>query len=419
MSDRSREPRERVRSLIDPEEVADLALRLGKIDSPAGDEEEIARFLGAWLEEEGIPWTPVGLIPDRPNILATIAGTGGGKSLLFNSHMDTSIERDDPRLRSPNDQIFHGAWRENGTIRGHGVMNDKGPMAAWMIACKAIRSSGLELRGDLLMTMVVGETGREPVAEFQGLDFAGKDLGARFLATHGGVADYVLVAESTGFGIGWVEAGKVFLRIAIFGDTSLYTPYVQPEVEGSALLRARHLLNAWEGWAASYTVKHSYECPGGAVQPRVSIGAIRSGVPYNITRTPEVCEVFVDARIAPGQSPRGILREVQDLLKSLKLNAKVEVFLYRPGFEANGEEVAPLINAVRVAHQAVFHNPPEALAGPVTSMWRDNNVWNEMGVPAAMYGPGGGTGGGGRSIEIEDLAAAAEVYALTALEVAL
>ena len=49
-------------------------------------------------------------------------------------------------------------------------------------------------------------------------------------------------------------------------------------------------------------------------------------------------------------------------------------------------------------------------------MWRDINVWNEVGVPAAMYGPGAGSGGGGVSVRVEDLHRAALVYAGTALE---
>jgi acetylornithine deacetylase/succinyl-diaminopimelate desuccinylase-like protein len=264
--------------------------------------------------------------------------------------------------------------------------------------------------------MVVGETGHEPVDEFQGLEYAGKDAGARHLAVHGGVADFVLVAEATRFDVGWVEAGKLLCKVTVFGGTSLYTPYVGEGDESSALLRARPLLDGWNDWASAYTRRHTYECAGGNVVPRASIGAIRAGVPYNITRTPEVCELYVDLRTAPGQSPTETANELREFVAVLGLDAKVEVFLHRPGYEARGVE--PLVDALRAAHSSVFGSEAGVASGPTTSMWRDNNVWNELGIPAAMYGPGGGTGGGGRRLTVDDLHQAARVYALTAMAVA-
>jgi hypothetical protein len=57
---------------------------------------------------------------------------------------------------------------------------------------------GCALKGDLLLTGVVGETSREPCDDPSGTIIETKDLGTRFLVIHGGVADYVLVAEGTG-----------------------------------------------------------------------------------------------------------------------------------------------------------------------------------------------------------------------------
>jgi acetylornithine deacetylase/succinyl-diaminopimelate desuccinylase-like protein len=74
-------------------------------------------------------------------------------------------------------------------------------MAAFLIAAKAIKSSGHRLKGDLLLSAVVAETGGEPCDEPPGTFVESKEIGARFLITHGGVADYALVAEGTGFGL--------------------------------------------------------------------------------------------------------------------------------------------------------------------------------------------------------------------------
>jgi acetylornithine deacetylase/succinyl-diaminopimelate desuccinylase-like protein len=404
-------------SKIDPEEIADLALALANIDSPSPREGQVCDHLAGWMEANRFDVRRVALAPDRPNLLARIKGKGGGRSLLFNSHVDTSVWPGDRRLRNPDDRIYHAGWREGDTLHGHGVMNDKGPLAAWLLACREIRDSGVALKGDIVLTAVVGETGSEPVDEFQGAEYMGKDAGARYLAVHGGVADFVLVAEATAFRLGWVEAGKAFCKVTVYGGTSIYTPYVKDGDSTSALLRARRLLDAWDGWASDYARRHRYECPGGTVEPRASIGAIRAGLPYNITRTPETCELYLDLRTAPGQSPTETLREVEALLRSLEVGADVELFLHRPGYEAKGVE--PLIDALKLAHSEVFGGEgPGVAGGPATSMWRDNNVWNELGIPAAMYGPGGGTGGGGRTLTVQDLHAAARVYALTALAVA-
>jgi hypothetical protein len=52
---------------------------------------------------------------------------------------------------------------------------------------------------------------------------------------------------------------------------------------------------------------------------------------------------------------------------------------------------------------------------PICSMWRDHNIFNEMGIPALTYGPTGIVGGGRFEMTVPDLTRAAEVYALTAL----
>jgi hypothetical protein len=50
-------------------------------------------------------------------------------------------------------------------------------------------------------------------------------------------------------------------------------------------------------------------------------------------------------------------------------------------------------------------------------MWRDLNVYNELGMPAVTFGPGQGTGAGNVSIAVDDLASCARIFARTALEI--
>ncbi len=399
---------------IDREELAELALELGKFSSSTTEELPVADYLAGWLSDNGFEPKRVGLIPERPNLVAVIRGTGSGPSLAFNSHMDIFWQAGDPRFREPDAAIYRTAWRDGDLLHGAGVVNDKGPMACWLIAARALLREGVKLRGDVVLTMVSGEIGNEPVDEFQGLKYSGKDLGTPYMITHGGAADFALVAEATNFSLGWVEAGKAFFKVRIFGGPSLYTPFLKDHEDPNAILRSARFLDAWGDWAAAYTARHRYECEGGTVLPRASIGAIRGGLPYALTRTSEVCELYLDLRTSPGQSPTETRREVLDLLASLDLEGDVTLFVHRPGREAQGVE--PLADAVRAAHKQVFGNLPAAPTPPSTSMWRDTTPFISAGIPAAMYGPTAGAGGGTFVVNVDDLHKAALVYAGTALE---
>ena len=187
-------------SRIDRDDLVRLVLDLCNIDSGGPIETPVARYVGDWLRAEGFKVRNVGLLADRFNVLARLPGTGGGLSLLLNSHMDTAVRATDVWSRTdPHADVHHKAWREGDELIGEGVVNDKGPMAAFLIAAKAIKRAGVKLKGDLLLSAVVAETSHEPSDGEPGAIVETLDLGARFLATHGGVADYALIAEGTGF----------------------------------------------------------------------------------------------------------------------------------------------------------------------------------------------------------------------------
>jgi acetylornithine deacetylase/succinyl-diaminopimelate desuccinylase-like protein len=217
---------------IDGEELLKLTLDLGNIDSPTGSEGPVADYVYDWLRREGFETSKLGLYPDRPNVIATFPGTDGGRSLCFNSHMDTTLHKDEWWVtRRAADPVFHTAWRDGDLLLGNGVVNDKGPMATWLLAAKAIKNSGAKLKGDLVLMAVVGEIGVEPVDEYQPPAYIAKEAGTRYAITHCGVADYALVAEGTDFGLVGVEAGKAFFKITVFGlDVPIYTPYIQRPV---------------------------------------------------------------------------------------------------------------------------------------------------------------------------------------------
>ena len=406
---------------INPDELVKVALDLGNIDSPTGQEGEIAEFVYGWLGQQGFAPRKLGLFRNRFNVAATLPGNSRGRSLVFNSHMDTTIAKEEIwTTRRAADPIFHSAWQEGDLLIGNGICNDKGPMAAWLIAAKAIRESGVSMKGDLVLTAVVGEIGLEPVDEFEPPEYLAKEAGTRYAVTHGAVGDYALVAEGTDFGLVWVEAGKAFFKITVFGeDVPIYTPYIQrpapTEKSPNAIVRMARLIEHLESWAYDYERRYRYECPGGVVVPKVNIGAIRGGVPYKITKTVQQCAIYVDVRITPTQNPLDIREELRGLLSSAGLNGEVELYVYRRGYE--GRQVEPLAESIRQSHRQIFGELPKLAPAPYSSMWRDINVFNEMGIPAITYGPGASVGGGNFAMRIEDLVTAAKLYALIALDV--
>jgi acetylornithine deacetylase/succinyl-diaminopimelate desuccinylase-like protein len=413
---------QRVLDHVDVDELVKVTLDLGNIDSPTGEEGPVGEYVHAWLLEQGFAARKVALDPTRPNVIATLPGTRHGRSLVFNSHMDTTIHKDEIwTTRRAADPVFHSAWREGDVLVGNGVCNDKGPMATWLLAAKALKDSGVALRGDLVLMAVVGEIGLEPVDEFQPPAYLAKEAGTRYAITHGGVGDYALVAEGTDFGLVGVEAGKAFFKVTVFGnDLPIYTPYIERptpiEKNPNAIVRMAPVLQRLEEWAYEYERRHRYEGPGGVVVPRVNVGAIRGGVPYKITKTVQQCCLYVDVRITPAQNPLDVREELRDLVAGVGMAGEVELYTYRPGFEADPQKVAPLAEAITRAHQALLGTAPKPASPPFSSMWRDINCFNEMRIPSITYGPGVSVGGGNFGMRISDLVLGARLYALTALD---
>jgi acetylornithine deacetylase/succinyl-diaminopimelate desuccinylase-like protein len=412
---------DRVLAQIDEDEVVELALSLATIDSPTGQEGAASDRVFEWLEKNGFAPQRLGLYPDRANVVARRRGSEGAPSLLFNSHLDTTVRADEllssPRAAAPE---YHSAWRDGRRLVGNGIVNNKGVMATWMVACKALKQAGVKLRGDLVMTMVVGEIGVEPIDEFQPPEYIAKEAGARYLVNRGVTADYGIVAEGTDFALCWVEAGKSFYKISVHGhEPPLYTPYLPrpTDIVGSpnAIVRTAAVLEAFEAWAYAYEQANIYRCDGGTVVPKASIGAIRSGLPYKITKTPSICHLYADVRIAPGADVRAIERDLRSALEATGVPVTVEPYVFRAGYEAQGVE--PLVEKVEAAHTRVLGGSPGRPMDAITSMWRDSNVFNEVGIPTLVYGPGASTGGGNLAMEIDAMVAAARVYAAIAIEV--
>jgi len=387
----------RVEAQVDDAALIEAVLGLCNLYSPPGQELASCDWTHRWMGEHGFRPRKHGIIPERYNVVGRLPGVGGGKSLLFSSHLDQAGPKDEVgdewRFNEASMALRHyrEAWLDGEIVRGEGVQNDKGPLVCFLFAAKAIRDAGIRLGGDVWLTACPGEMGQEPVDEFTGPFMMSKEMGAEYLMTHGGViADYGIAAEGTDFGVSWVEAGKAFFKITVHGQMN-YTPFVQHPADvgehPSPILRTSRLLEALLEWSRDYEVRHRYESEGGTIIPKVQVGAIRGGHPSYIIGGTQKCALYLDCRLTPVMKPGPIAEELRAICARLKLEAEVELFLWRPSYEPDPAEVRPFLEHLRAGHQAAFDRELEMAAPAFSSMWRDHMVFNKFGVPSVTYGP--------------------------------
>ena len=408
-------------SKIDVKELVELAVEMGKTYGPTGHEREIGDFIYNWLKTNGFETVKQPVAGDRCNVIGYVRGSGNGLSLLFNSHMDTEFGGPED-IWMIGDQklletVYTGAWVDGNRIHGLGVINDRGLMATFLMAAKAIKNSGINLKGDLIVTAVVGEIGMAPVDEYQGPQYYGKGAGSLHMVNHGVVADYALVAEATNFALTWLENGAGYFKITVKGVGGIYTPHIKRPVpleeNPNAVVRMSKIIQAIEEWALEYEQNNTYEFELGTVVPKVNIGAIRGGLPYKPSKTVGMCCIYVDVRITPNKNPVSVKRELEQLLEKTGIKGTVEMYMFRRGHE--GKNVEVLRDAIEKAHVNFFGEKPPKVASVITSVWRDVNVFNQVGIPAITYGPGIALTREG--VEIDEFVKATKLYTAIALDV--
>jgi acetylornithine deacetylase/succinyl-diaminopimelate desuccinylase-like protein len=202
------------------------------------------------------------------------------------------------------------------------------------------------------------------------------------------------------------------------GGPRYYTPYL-PRPTGladapNAIVRAAAVIAEFEKWAYDYQTRNTYRGAMGTIVPKASVNAIRSGYPFNVTSAPQICSFYVDTRILPGANPMDVRTELRGVMDAMGVEGEIELYLYRPGFEAKGAE--RLIDAIKRSHAETFPTPPAIVADAVTSMWRDTNAFNEVGIPAISYAPRAQSHASTKSFKLKDLTDAAIVYARIAMD---
>jgi acetylornithine deacetylase/succinyl-diaminopimelate desuccinylase-like protein len=415
--------RDAIAAAIDTDELVELALTLGNIPAPSRSEAAAAAYVHDWMAREGFNPRKVGATPERPNVIGEYGGAGTGANLLFTAHLDTEspsgIAAQDRFRYKPStlaDPEWTKCWIQDGQLRGYPISNDRGPMSCFLIAAKALRTAGITLAGKTWLTACPGEIGPEPIEEFSGVDFLGKDIGAHYLFHHGGVApDYAIAAEGCDFGATWIGCGYALFRIRLYGS-GVFTPILDaptdPAAHPNPIYRLGAAIDAIHRWSQEWERSSILETPGGRAVPKVQLSSVRGGSPYDFGAGTEVCALYLDVALNPRQKAADAMHGLTAAMRGVAIDGfDIEPVVVRHGFEAPDEGVAPLAGAVDAATR-LARGGPLARADPVySSMWRDHNVFNMHRVPALT------TGMPRWRPTPADMTSSALVYALTMLAV--
>ena len=393
--------------MIDRNRLVDLALRLVTTPSFTGSEEQAARLMEAELESCGLRTQWQQVEEGRANVLGTWAGTGGGPTLMFNGHLDTSYSGREPWLAGiPGFQP--DGFERDGRIYGLGISNMKGALACYVEAVRALQDQGARLRGDVLLAAVCGEIEKTQQGDAQGAEFRGYAAGSRYLVGHGGAADTCILGEPTENKLVLAHFGSLWLRLSTHGPF-VHTAFGEGRREENSILRMRPVVDAVLEWLPRWEERMSY----GEVRGVANVGGIEGGFGWRASRTPHRTDLFLDLRVPPDVPMADARREALEFARSLD-GVEAEVYVTAPGAEI--EEGHPLVAAVAEAHEEVFGSAPER---DVTRWFSDASVLSRYGIATVNYGTSSGLPDAelGENLPIDGLVKTAEVYARAAMRV--
>jgi acetylornithine deacetylase len=355
------------------DELVELARRLVAINSVnpeladgAPGEREAAQFVAAWCDARGFEVELVG--GDRPSVIATRRGTGGGRSLLLNGHLDT-VTLDgmagplEPRV-------------EGGRLYGRGAYDMKGSVAAVLLAATGLPA----LRGDVIVTAVadeeVGSIGTETVLERVR-------------------ADAAVVPEPTDLRLAVAHRGFVGFELETAGVAAHGS---RPDLGVDAIVKMGHVLVALERLDERLQSGRRHPLVGTA---SAHASTIEGGEGYSTY--PSRCVVVGERRTIPGETVADVERELRDVAG----DAELRIGLHRDPYEAPLDH--PFVELVRQTSGV------DALSG--APFWTDAALIAAAGIPTVLYGPAGD--GAHAHVEWVDLASlerVRDVVSRTAIE---
>jgi acetylornithine deacetylase len=361
-----------------------------------------------WEEEAG-----------RANLVGVISGSGEGRSLIFNGHIDT-VPPGDPETWTGGDP-FSGRVAD-GKLHGLGAVDMKAGLVAQAMAAVALREAGVQLAGDLLLESVVGEETMD------------HNSGVSATVRRGYVADAAVVTEPTGFigrpAIAPCSAGVLQLTIEVPGKATHVMArggFVWPGGQGDRVgvnaidkgfLVYQALAKLEQTWG--FTKTHPLFAPG---HFNIGVNVIFGRppgppVPYIV---PHICTLDAIVIYPPDVDAAEIRGEVE---RHLNLAFDLDPWLrdHRPELRwphhwpPYSQPVdAPICQTVAAAYEEALGQAPAFEGFPAVD---DATYLEQGGIPSISFGPGNlmTAHAVDEYVPIAEVVEACKVYALTALD---
>ena len=375
-------------------ELLDLTIRLiqAPTENPPGNEKTAVQFLKPLLSKTGFKSKTVLSPKGRWNIVAQKRWGRGGRTLIFNGHLDVVPAGDPSQWKYP---PFQGRFHKR-RIYGRGASDMKSGIAAFLHAISMIGRSKIHPeKGGVILHLVSDE-------ESHG------HQGAGFLTQKGGFrGDAALIGEPTDLLPVIAHKGALWIRISTFGRSA---HGAKPHRGVNAIEKMAKLVDRLN----SIPLDREHPLLG---KPTLSIGTIRGGTKINIV--PDWCEIEVDRRMLPGEKKEKVLGEIREILESLQLQDplfryRMEEIDFAEPSEVNSEEEI-VRTGVEAIQEVTGKKPPLS----VFSGFTDSRFYiNRCHIPTLILGPGetDRSHTTDESVEVDALVHAAQIYALIVLK---
>lgn len=229
----------------------------------------------------------------RYSIVGVLEGSGGGKSLAINSHSDVVGIGD----RTQWNHDPRGCEIEDGRVYGRGVVDARGCLTAYLFALKALKETGVELKGDIIFQSVADE------------EILGK--GTEKLVAEGFTADAVLVGEPTNLDFCPATRGAGQFYIDIKGKTTHSGVAYEGE---NAILKAIPFIEAIQSMQHKLDKEHMHVLwENYPIAHVVNIALINGG--EGASKVPSNCQISGLAGCIAGESLEDVYRWVEDTVK--------------------------------------------------------------------------------------------------------
>ena len=378
---------------VDKAFIRDVLVRLVQtnsvnpiLDPASPGEGAVAGFIAGILESLGLETQIHEPVPGRVSVLGTLPGDGGGRALMLNAHIDTvGVEG----MTDP-----FSAAIEDGKLFGRGSFDMKGAMAACLGAAKALVDNGVSLAGDVVIAGVADE-------EYS-------SIGTADILTRCAV-DGAIVTEPTHLEVCLAHKGYVWLKVTTHGRAAHGSRFAQGVDANMHMGRVLTELEKLER-ALRLGVAHPLVGP-----PSLHAALLQGG--SGISTYAASCELQIERRTVPGETPDGVLAEVQQILDGLmaqdeSFHATVEMFFAREPFEVAPD--AAIVGAVERAAQGVLGRAPARVGD---TPWMDAALLAGAGVETVVIGPAGaGAHAAEEWVELESVVQLAGILAEAAID---